>query len=254
MDKKDRIVLEIFIENPIFTIQQISDETKISRSSVQRILNRYVDIEIPSTKRTIKEQLLFNKNVGKQKGGRTTFKRYGLVRDKEGKFIGIKKESTIIDKEQIKRDDIDLIVKNFSSNPRCTIEKLTEEINLVYNKKYTVSYVYRCLIDPRVEEIFGELISDSIKTQLDNNRYCFFLKFKNLKIDVETLTQLGLDDECIAVLICRFNDGNILSHDVVAQKFNCSKTKIANIENRALDIIEEKLNEDTQDRKIKKLL
>ena len=55
-------VVRYFINNPTFSILEVASNTGVSKSTVQRILSNpeYSDITIPSTGRTIKEQLEYN--------------------------------------------------------------------------------------------------------------------------------------------------------------------------------------------------
>lgn len=168
-DNKKELVFNYFLEHPSASMIEISIETGVSKSSCQRYLNlpEYCNVYIPSTQRTIKEQLEYNKNLGNQKGGRATFQAHEVKRDETGKFIGVTKTEEKIDREEKKREDIIKIVNYFSKNPYSTLEEIANFFDGVYTKYY----VYDCLNDTRVEEIFGKTIASQIRQQLSNNRY-----------------------------------------------------------------------------------
>lgn len=236
MSERDRKIIDYFLEHPESTIKKISEYLDIPKSTVQRILNKYGDIEI-SNSITIKQQLILNKKNGNSRGGKSYFQKYSPVKDLQGRFIGSQEDIGNVDKEKNKVQDIRIIVGYFSSNPQATLESISQELTKKYGSKYTVSYVYKCLNDSRLEELFGKLISDSIREQLNNNRYNFFFKFDKSIINIDALTKIGLDANTIAVLLYRFNGGEIKSCDAAAQHFDCSKTTISNIEDKALIMI-----------------
>ena len=239
VQEKYDLVVNYFIENPTSTMIEISDSIGISKSSVQRILNKdeYSDIYIDKTGRTIKEQLTHNLNMGKKKGGKNSFQYNIALKDNDGKFIGSIENYDYIDNEEIKQQDIELIVEYYCTHSTDTLESIVEQINNKYNKKYTKAYVYNCLLDPRVEALFEPIVSEEIKNQLSNNYQGFFKKFGFISMDLETLSKYDLTDREIAILLYRFNNGKIKSTQEAATHFNCSKTVITKIEDKALEKI-----------------
>ncbi len=244
MERKPQdIVVEYFLEHPTATNIEISEHTGVSKSSVQRYLSNpdIGNINIPTTGKTIAEQIRLNTLKGRQKGGRNTFQHYAVVRGEKGKFNGIVQESSQeeIDKEKQKREDIRNIVVYFSRHPFLTMEELAQEISHVpiRNTKttYTPDYVYRCLNDPRVEEMFGSVIANAITERLDQNRYGILEKFEGIW-NPESFTDAGLTAHEQSVLLDRFpGDGTISSAEHTAHKFGISKTMVTKIENQALE-------------------
>jgi len=82
MNSKEKVV-EYFLQNPTASNIEISAHTGVSKSSVQRYLSdpSIGDIPIPQLDRTISEQILVNTRAARQKGGRTTFKKYAAQFD-----------------------------------------------------------------------------------------------------------------------------------------------------------------------------
>ena len=244
--EKYKLVVNYFIDNPTYTMIDIANQTGISKSSVQRILNKdeYADKIISKTGRTIKEQLTYNLNMGKKKGGKNSFQYNIALKDDNGKFIGSVENYDYIDNEEIKQQDIELIVDYYCTHSTDTLESIVEQINDKYNKKYTKAYVYNCLLDQRVEALFEPIVSEEIKNQLSNNYQGFFKKFGFISMDLETLSKYDLTDREIAILLYRFNNGKIKSTQEAAQHFNCSKTVITKIEDKALEKITGTLEEE----------
>ena len=211
---------------------EISNKTGVSKSTVQRILNQDNSsrMYIPSTGRTVKEQLQYNLVMGKRKGGKHCFQNNIALKDNEGKFIGCIENNYYVDKEEEKQQDVNLIVEYYCSHSTETLDNIVEQINEKYNKRFTKSYVYDCLLDSRVELLFGPIVSQEIKLQLSNNNQGFFKKFGFISMDIETLSKYQLTDKEIAVLLYRFNNGTIKSTQDAALHFNCSKTVITNID------------------------
>ena len=133
MNSKEKVV-EYFLQNPTASNIEISAHTGVSKSSVQRYLSdpSIGDIPIPQLDRTISEQILVNTRAARQKGGRTTFKKYAAQKNESGKFIGLAKEEVTTDKEEIKRKDIVSIVLWFSKNPYYTIDQLALSLDGIY--------------------------------------------------------------------------------------------------------------------------
>lgn len=234
MNSKEKVI-EYFLNHPTATNIEISAATGVSKSSVQRYLSHpdIGDITIPSLDRTIAEQIYLNTVAARQKGGRNTFRKYAAKKDESGKFVGLEREALTLDKEEVKRADIINIVLWFSKNPYSTIDQIAESLE----DKYTSDYVYRCLNDSRVEEIFGNLIASSITQQLDNNRYGILRKFET-SWGAELFDSAGLTDREKEILEYRFSDEGIHSAEATARKFGVSKSAITKAENAALKKIQ----------------
>lgn len=234
MSSQEKVV-EYFLNNPTATNQQISAQTGVSKSSVQRILTKpeVGDINIPGLDRTISAQIHINTIAARQKGGRNTFKKYEAKKDESGRFIGLAKEESETDKEEIKKSDIISIIICFSRNPYSTIDQIAN----IFEGKYTSDYIYRCLNDPRVSELFGPLIASSITQQLNNNRYGILRKFESNWGD-ELFDSAGLSEREKAVLSYRFSDHGIRSAEAAATQFGVSKTAITKTEDAALQKVQ----------------
>ena len=240
MDKageaKQKKVIDFFIENPTLTIIEISARTGISKSSCQRYLNmpEYMNIRITSTGNTISEQLKINRVAGNQKGGRTTFLTHTVQQDSQGKFVGTTRDESEENKEEQKREDIIRIVRYFSQNPYVTLDGIAE----YFDKIYTRSYIYACLNDPRVEELFGKLIASAVKQQLDSNRYGIRRKFGD-NWGEELFAEVGLSEREVQILNLRFSDDIIRSADDVAYELGITRQMVLKIEDRAFYKLEE---------------
>ena len=176
-EEKQRRVVEYFLENPTSSMDMVAAATKISKSSCQRYLTmpEYSSILIPSTGNTIEQQLKANRLLGNQKGGRTTFATHTVQKDESGKFVGTVKDAEDVEKEAKKKDDIKRIVRYFSQHPYDTLDAMVE----FFDKVYTRDYIYACLNDPRVDELFGKLIARAVRQQLADNRYSIMQKFED---------------------------------------------------------------------------
>ena len=239
MDKNIEIkVVDFFKNNPTASIIDIGNSTGVSKSSVQRILNKpsYCNIIIPLTGNTIRDQLALNKLNGRKKGGINSFNNIIILRDDSGKIIGSMVDTTGIDKEKNKQDDIVKIVKFFEINQYYTLGQIASELN------YSRDYVYDCLTSPKVEEIFGHTVSVFIIDTLNNNNYGFLKKFSD-KLDLDLFESAGLTEREIQVILCRYNNGEIQSSDAVARILGCSRQAITSTENRALVKLESYLGE-----------
>lgn len=230
MSESEIKVVEYFLENPHASMIQISAATGISKSSVQRYLNKpaIADIVIPELNCMIKEQIQNNLRKGRQKGGRNTFSAYDSIKDEQGRFMGLK-ETQINNKEEIKQEDIKKIVNFFSHFSHYTLDQLALELGSIY----TSDYIYKCLTDPRVEEIFGRVIASAISKQLSDNKYSVLRKYDNC-FGEELFEQANLSIEEINILKMRFNGENIRSAESVAIELGVSKTTVNNIEDKAL--------------------
>jgi DNA-directed RNA polymerase, sigma subunit (sigma70/sigma32) len=225
-------VLEYFQENPSASISEISDKTGISKSSVQRYLNHpdIVGFTIKLTGKTVKEQLEQNMLLGRSKGGKNTFSKYDHVKNKDGRFSGLVETNTE-NKEEQKKADIKKIVIFFSKYPYYTIEELSKELG--YESS---DYVYDCLTDNSVNEMMGSVISESIKAQLDKNKFNIFKKLVP-DFDISRLNEFDLSEREAKVIMARLGNDDIKSADEVAEAMNISRTMVLKIENRAIDKI-----------------
>ena len=233
-------VIEYFLENPTATNLEISEKTGISKSSVQRYLSdpSIGNITILKTNRTIAEQIRVNTQRGRQKGGRATFQTHQAQKDEKGRFIGTKKEIEEKDKEALKRQDIIQAVLYFSKNPYMTIDQIANDLEGMKTpgdgSSYTKDYIYRCLTDSRVGEIFGSVIASSIRQRLDENRYSILNKLENVW-NPEFFESAGLTKHEIAVLHFRFSEEGIRSADAAAIYFGVSRNAILKSENNAIE-------------------
>lgn len=229
--ERKELVVSYFLEYPNLTLQEISKVTGISSSSCQRYLNlpEYRGIVIPRTGNTIADQLKVNKALGNKQGGRTTFKRYKTQKDESGKFIGLIKNESGIDSEENKKQDIINIVKYFSMNPYLTLD----EIEDFFGGLYTSDYIYDCLTDSRVEEIFGRIISSAITEQLSKNNYSILKKYNGLW-DKDIFVKAGLTEREIDILMYRYSMGDIHSAEATGIKFGISKSAVTKTEDTAI--------------------
>lgn len=234
-EEKVNLVVTTFLENPTLTINEISELTDISSSSVQRYLNinEVKAIVIPKLGVTIEEQLRNNMIAGRSKGGRTTFIRYDAIKDESGRYTGLIATEND-NKEEIKRDDIRRIIAVFSANPLLTLAELTNE----FNGEYTKDYVYRCLTDVRVQEIFSKETQDAVLDQLDKNRYGILRKFQDT-YGTDIFEQAGITPREREIIEYRFGQDKIVSASVTANFFGISKSAVTALEERALEKIEE---------------
>lgn len=230
--EKRELVVSYFLEYPNSTLQEISNATGISSSSCQRYLNlpEYCGLIISKTGNTISDQLKINKALGNKQGGRTTFKRYKAQKDEAGKFIGFINNEFCIDAENKKRDDIVKIVTYFSKNPYVTLT----EIENFFGELYTSDYIYDCLNDSRVKEIFGNIISSAITEQLSRNNYSILKKYNGLW-DKDIFVNAGLTEHEIEILMYRYTkEGDIHSAEATGIQFGISKSAVTKTENIAI--------------------
>ena len=183
---------------------------------------------------TIEEQLKTNRLLGNQKGGRNTFATHTVQKDESGKFVGTKKDTEEVDKEAKKRDDIKRIVRYFSQHPYDTLDTIVE----FFDKVYTRDYIYACLNDPRVDELFGKLIAKAVRQQLADNRYSIMKKFED-NWGQELFVAAGLTEREIQILNLRFSNNVITSVEAVALQLQVTHQMISKIENQALGKLEE---------------
>lgn len=168
MKQKEKEAVEYFIKNPDLFISEISRDLNISKSSIQRYLQKNSARVITVRGITIGEQLEINKSKGNKKGGETSFQKNDFVKAKDGTFIGCKKTKSKIDKVKRKETDIKLISTYYLQNKDLSLEDLTNlftEVGL-----YSKSYVYDCLTGERTKEVLGEDTYNEIISNLSKNR------------------------------------------------------------------------------------
>ena len=167
INTKEKETVEYFIKNPDAYIREISIALNISKSSIQRYLQKNSDTIIATKGITIGEQLGINKMKGNKQGGDNFYSENDFLKDSEGKFIGSKK-STNKDKLQTKEKDIKLISEYYLSHKDLSLEEVANFFNEV--ELYTKSYVYYCLTSNRSKEILGEEKYLEIQENLKKNR------------------------------------------------------------------------------------
>lgn len=169
-ERKMNIVVEYFMTHPDAYIGEISEQTGIPKSSVQRYLERVKDKTISKTGLTIEEQLKINKLRGHRKGGITSFENNDSVKDSSGKFIGsIKTQSQ--DKELQKQKDILVIATYYLYRGQISLQDLTDELSeMDLCGTYTKDYVYDCLTDQRLSGLIGQANANEIAKRLKESR------------------------------------------------------------------------------------
>lgn len=227
---KDIVVLEYFLAHPDSFIGEISEALSIPKSSVQRYIKKYQNINITSRGITIKEQLEINKVKGKKKGGNNFFKNNDSLRDENGKFVGSVKTTSETDKEEEKKKDIILIADYYLKHSTDTIDEIVSFFETL--GMYSRSYVYDCLTSKKSEEILGKDTFDKIQEQLESNQYSFLRKSSD--IDIENLiTQADLSDDEKYIVSMRMT-GKV-SLDELAKILGVSRTTIEAYEKKAIE-------------------
>ena len=232
---RDESVIKYFLENPEASMKEMESALRISKSTIQRVLSneRVKLMHIPSSGRTVGEQLQINKNMGRRKGGRTTFARYDHIQNSDGTFNGLRPTETKKPKEPAKRGDIIKIVLTFvDSKMTLTINELTH----AFNDEYKPSYVYRALTDPRVEEIFGTEVAQDIANHLEYNQSTIYRKVGDL--DLSLLDNIKLSDKQREAFEYRYNNGNFRTADEVDDHFGVSRAAILKLESKVLTVFE----------------
>lgn len=176
---KKNLVLEYLLEHPYAFIAEIAEETKISKSSVQRYLDSFSDVIIPATNQTVKDQLRINKLRGQRKGGITSFENNDSIKDESGKFIGSVKAQTT-DKELQKQKDIIFISNYYLMKGQISLQELANELSEI--GIYTKDYVYDCLTDQRLSGLIGEYQADEIARRLREARPTNMEKDQNRRV------------------------------------------------------------------------
>ena len=151
MTKKERMIIEYIKKHPYAQIGEISEKTYISKSSVDRCLDKYKNIIIPSTKLTIEEQMRENRIMNRKESSQE------LIKENEQK-----------------RQDIIFICNYYLVNYPMTLVEITKELE--DSRMYTKSYIYKCLTDSRVVELLGKEKAKELSIKLKISRYALSRK------------------------------------------------------------------------------
>lgn len=95
---RDELIIDYFMMHPESFIKEIAEATRISRSTIQRTLNKYLNRNLPNGN-TIGEQLRINKIKGNLNGGIQSSIMNLSIKDEEGKFAGSIKVSSDFDRK-----------------------------------------------------------------------------------------------------------------------------------------------------------
>jgi hypothetical protein len=226
-ERREAVVLDYFINHPTAYINEIVEVTGIPKSSVQRYLQGNEDRIIPELNITIGQQLELNKSQGRRKVGINSFCKNDPVRDEHGKFIGIQKTSSIVDKEAKKRRDIKIFCTYFLENPTITMAEMAEIFYELGN--YTSDYIYNCITDSRVVEIMGEEKAKLIREKLAINHYSFARKIGSLDV-TSIIDSIELDDVERTIYNKRYLEN--LSLDEVAEILGLSRARVVALEDK----------------------
>ena len=108
---RDEIIIDYFMMHPESFIKDIAEATCISRSTIQRTLNKYLYRVLPNGN-TIGDQLKINKIKGNLNGGIQSSLMTLSIKDEDGKFIGSIKVSSDFDRKIINEARYYLTHKN----------------------------------------------------------------------------------------------------------------------------------------------
>ena len=164
--KKIMISVKTFLENPTCSINEIAEIIKntyglnISTSSVQRYLKEetmIIQLFDSETYQRIRDLLAKNKLTGQQKGGLNSFENNEVVKDKNGKFIGVKK-TTKSNRLGKKCNDTLIFANMILSNPDMSLQKIADFYNEFYPSGdiVTKDYVYDCISNKSSYMILAE--------------------------------------------------------------------------------------------------
>ncbi len=223
-EEKEQLVVEFFKTHPDAYIDEISEETTIPKSTIQRYLQLHQKEIIPTRNITISEQLQRNKQRGKQKGGLTFFENNISLKDEQGRFTGSEKDDQK-DKVEKKEKDILRITKTFLENSTSTLDNLEELL------PYTRDYIYDCLTSSRTKEMVGEEVYQVIQELLRKNRYSFERKIKDSSI-LEHLDEIELTEIERQIMILREKG---ISQEEIASRLNISHTTVMEYEDRIIE-------------------
>lgn len=170
---KEQIVFEFFVEHPTAYISEIAASTGISKSSIQRYLQKRAK-SLLDNGLTIGEQLQLNKDRGRKKGGEISFQNNEPTRDENGKFTGSVSSPTADNKVEAKKQDIIFLCTYYYDHFPITFEQMAEDLKDIPH--FTKDYIYDCLTSPYLEEILGEEFAEEIRIKLDSSRNTFIKK------------------------------------------------------------------------------
>lgn len=231
VNKKEKIVVSYFVNHPDAYISEISVQTGIPKSSVQRYLKKHGNVLLADGK-TINAQLAENRKKGQYQGGVQSFKNNDFIKDEHGHFVGSVSTVTSIDKEAKKREDIKRICTYYLNNKSLTLDEVSSVFSELFG--YTRDYVYDCLLDSRVSSVMGEEKSREIEESLNYNRTSFCRKLLEEGINLESLpSDFELTEEEKIVFMERFKNPNC-SLEMVGKACNISRTTAAKLENSAI--------------------
>lgn len=239
ISEKEKKVVDYFLEHPNAYISEIMEETGISKSSIQRYLQKHGDTYIKGLNKTIKDQLKENKTRGQRLGGIHSFQNNDFIKDEKGHFVGNVSSTVSYDKESKKREDITRIVTYYLNNKTITLDDLANVFHELYD--YSRDYVYDCLLDSRVSEILGDEKAKEVEETLSINRNTFFRKISDLGLSIDNINQdFGLTDLERKIFDERFSSPDTSLSDM-EEKFQLSRTALLKHENRAISKIEKSL-------------
>lgn len=231
VNKKEKIVVSYFVNHPEAYISEISVQTGIPKSSVQRYLKKHGNVLLADGK-TINAQLVENRKKGQYQGGVQSFKNNDFIKDEHGHFVGSVSTVTSIDKEAKKLEDIKRICTYYLNNKSLTLDEVSSAFSELFG--YTRDYVYDCLLDSRVSSVMGEEKSREINLNLHYNRLSFLRKLLEKEVSLESLPpDFELTEKEKIVFMERFNNPDC-SLEMIAAACNISRTTAAKLENSAI--------------------
>lgn len=179
-----KTVVNSYLKDSAKTIQQVSEETGISKSSIQRYLNdsHIMDIIDKETLAELQSKKIKNKVDGKKKGGINSFLNNVPLKNKDGKFTGNEKYEGNKDRLKEKYKTILELYKIIFSRNCNSLDELTSYYNgqLPDSQKVTKDYVYDCLTSDYLNEVFDGKMHEDIQAWLNNNRELGNIKGANI--------------------------------------------------------------------------
>lgn len=234
-NEKEKLVVSYFVNHPESFISEVSLQTGVSKSSVQRYLKKHGNILISEGK-TINDQLTENRKRGQYQGGIQSFKNNDCLKDKNGRFIGSTPTVSTDDKEVKKREDIKIICTYYLNHKSFTLDEVASAFHELFG--YTSDYVYDCLLDSRVVSVMGEEKAKEIDENLEHNRNSFCKKISDIGVELSQITfasnLTALEEN---IFLQRLNNPN-LSLDEVASFYHLSRAAVLKHENKAISKIQ----------------
>ncbi len=237
MNEKEKCIIAYFLAHPDSYIKDVAEATGISRSSVQRCLQKYSDLSIGSSDNnlTIGQQLRANQYRGKVQGGRTSFLHNRHIQDEHGHFQGSVRDVDL-KREDKKREDIRIICTYYLANKSFTLSEIADSLGELYD--YSRDYVYDCLLDSRVSSVIGEDQAAQVEQTLEANRSDFYKKLGDIDLNDEILDAAGLSDKGRAVITERKESPN-MTLTSIANRYGVSRAAVAKLEDKAFAKIQE---------------